>query len=95
MLTSSVTEACPVCDTLWRLYAKATDNLRELVGKHGDARGQGDQNTVEILTHEINVAESSVHAVGHELRHHHDTRHANQPNQPSNNKEAPKQAAAK
>jgi hypothetical protein len=70
-------EACPVCDTLWRLYSKAADNLHELNGKHRDARGAGDQNTVEILAHEITIAESALPVVRRELRRHELTRHAN------------------
>jgi hypothetical protein len=70
-------EACPVCDTLWRLYTQAADNLHELNGKHRDARGKGDQNTVEILAHEITIAESALPVVRRELRRHEVTRHAN------------------
>ena len=70
-------EACPVCDTLWRLYTQAADNLHELNGKHRDARGKGDQNTVEILEHEIAIAEASLPAVRRELRRHELARHAN------------------
>jgi hypothetical protein len=69
-------EACPVCDTLWRLYGKAVANLQELVSKLTDGRGQGDQHNVEILTHEVNIAESSVRAVGRELRQHEKEHHA-------------------
>ena len=70
-------EACPVCDTLWRLYTQAADNLRELSGKHRDARDKGDQNTAEILAHEITIAESALPVVRRELRRHEMTRHAN------------------
>jgi hypothetical protein len=70
-------EACPVCDTLWRLYSQAAGNLHELNGKHRDARGAGDQNTVEILAHEITIAESALPVVRRELRRHEMTRHAN------------------
>jgi hypothetical protein len=70
-------EACPVCDTLWRLYSQAAGNLHELNGKHRDARGSGDQNTVEILAHEITIAESALPVVRRELRRHEMTRHAN------------------
>jgi hypothetical protein len=70
-------EACPVCDTLWRLYKQATDNLQALVGKHADVRGQGDQNSVEILSHEITIGESTLGAVRRELRRHEGLRHAN------------------
>ena len=69
-------EGCPVCDTLWRLYSQAADNLHELNGKHRDARGKGDQNTVEILAHEITIAESALPVVRRELRRHEMTRHA-------------------
>ena len=77
VLESSVTEACGVCDTLWRLYGQATDNLRTLVEKHRDGRGQGDQTTVEILSAEITIAESGLRAVRKELRRHEESRHAN------------------
>jgi hypothetical protein len=70
-------EACPVCDVLWRLYAQASDNLHELNGKHRDARGKGDEKTVEILTHEIVIAESALPVVRRELRRHELVRHAN------------------
>ena len=70
-------EACPVCDTLWRLYSQAADNLHELNGKHRDARGQGDQNTLEILAHEITIAESALPVVRRELRRHEVLRHSN------------------
>jgi hypothetical protein len=70
-------EACPVCDVLWRLYSQAADNIRELNGKHRDARGAGDSNTVEILAHEIAIAESSLPAVRRELRRHEVARHSN------------------
>jgi hypothetical protein len=78
---SSVIEACPVCDTLWRLYARAIENLKELVGKHADARGRGDQNTVEILAHEIPISESALRAVSLQLRRHKDARHKDGPKQ--------------
>lgn len=70
-------EACPVCDVLWRLYRQAADNLHELNGKHSDARGKGDSNTVEILAHEIAIAESALPAVRRELRRHEAARHGN------------------
>ncbi len=70
-------ETCPVCDTLWRLYGRAVDNLRDLVGKYGDARDKGDRSSVEILAHEITIAESALRAVRHELRRHEVTRHGN------------------
>jgi hypothetical protein len=71
-------EACPVCDTLWRLYTQATDNLHELNGKHRDARGSGDENTVEILACEITIAESALPVVRRELRRHEMSRHKNE-----------------
>jgi hypothetical protein len=70
-------EACHTCDTLWRLYDKATENLRELVGKHRDSRANGEQHTIEILSHELNIAESSVRVVRYELRRHETARHRN------------------
>ena len=70
-------EACPVCDTLWRLYTQAADNLHELSGKHSDARGKGDQTTVDILAHEISIAESTLPVVRRELRRHEMVRHRN------------------
>ena len=70
-------EACPVCDVLWRLYTQAADNLHELNGKHRDARGKGDPNAVEILAHEIAIAESALPVVRRELRRHESTRHSN------------------
>ncbi|HUB79886.1 MAG TPA: hypothetical protein VMB03_13860 [Bryobacteraceae bacterium] len=70
-------EACPVCDTLWRLYSQAADNLHELNGKLRDARGKGDHHTVEILAHEITIAESALPVVRRELRRHESARHAN------------------
>jgi hypothetical protein len=70
-------EACPVCDVLWRLYTQAADNLHELNGKHRDARGKGDQNTVDILAHEITIAESALPVVRRELRRHEAARHGN------------------
>jgi len=71
-----VIEACPTCDTLWRLYAKAADNLRDLVEKHADFRAKGDQITAEILSHEITIAESSLHVVRRELQRHEGGRHS-------------------
>jgi hypothetical protein len=68
-------EACAVCDTLWRLYGRATDNLHELVGKHGDAREKGDQNSVEVLSHEVTIAESTLGLVRREIRRHERSRH--------------------
>jgi hypothetical protein len=70
-------EACPICDVLWRLYSQAADNLHELNGKHRDARGKGDQNTVDILAHEITIAESALPVVRRELRRHEAARHGN------------------
>lgn len=77
LLESSVAEACAVCDTLWRLYALAADNLHTLVGKHGEAHDKNDH-TGEILAHEISIAESSLRAVRRELRRHDLSRHRNQ-----------------
>jgi hypothetical protein len=85
-------ESCPVCDTLWRLYKQATDNLQTLVGKHADLRGQGDQNSVEILSHEITIGESTLRAVRRELRRHEDARHANRQ---ENRKSQPKEEGQK
>jgi hypothetical protein len=79
LYNSIVTEACPVCDTLWRLYAAAEDNLHTLVDKHGDARGRGDRNTFEILSHELTIAESAVRSVRRELRRHEVARHGDRP----------------
>ena len=70
-------EACPVCDTLWRLYTRAADNLHELNGKHRDARDKGDPNSSEILAHEITIAESALPVVRRELRRHQVARHTN------------------
>jgi hypothetical protein len=70
-------EACPVCDTLWRLYSQASDNLHELNGKYRDARGQGDANTLEILSHEMTIVESALPVVRRELRRHELSRHSN------------------
>jgi hypothetical protein len=81
-------EACPVCDTLWRLYGRATDNLHSLVGKHSEARDKGDPNSVEILAHEITIGESALRAVRIELRRHEGARHGNrQENQRAQPKE--------
>lgn len=85
-IQSIVIEACSICDTLWRLYARAADNLHELVGKHSDAKGNGSGNTVELLDHEITIAESSLRAVRHELRRHEKARH----NRPQENRGASK-----
>lgn len=73
-------EACPVCDTLWRLYTKAIENLQELVGKCSEARGKGDQTTAEILSHEITIAESALRTVRRELKRHETGRHENRQN---------------
>ena len=70
-------EACSVCDTLWRLYSQAADNLRELNGKHREARDNGNPNTLEILAHEIVIAESALPVVRRELRRHETARHGN------------------
>jgi hypothetical protein len=74
-----VTEACPVCDTLWRLYSVATENHHTLVGKHAEARGTGTGKTAEILDHEIAIAESAFRAVRQELRRHDRARHGDSP----------------
>lgn len=71
-------EACPTCDTLWRLYAKAADNLHELVGKFRDSRDKGDANTADILSHELAIAESSLRSVRRELLRHERSRHNGQ-----------------
>jgi hypothetical protein len=72
-------EACNTCETLWRLYSRAADNLRELVGKHGEARGRGEQQPVEILSHEIAIAESALRTVRRELRRHEMEKHTSRP----------------
>jgi hypothetical protein len=87
-------EACPVCDVLWRLYAQASNNLHELNGKHRDARGAGDSNTVEILTHEIVIAESALPVVRRELRRHEQARHANGDQKKDQKKEPKKEQSA-
>ena len=68
-------EACPVCDTLWRLYGRASENLHELIGKHTDSRDKGDRNSTDLLAHEIAIAESALGAVRRELRRHEVARH--------------------
>ena len=72
-------DTCPTCDTLWRLYSVATGNHQTLVGKHSDARSQGDGKNLEILDHEISIAESAVRAVRRELRRHELSRHNHLP----------------
>ena len=72
-------EACPVCDTLWRLYSKAAANLQELLGKHREAFDRGDANNLQILTHEIVIAESALPAVRGELQRHESNRHSPRP----------------
>jgi hypothetical protein len=66
---------CPLCETFWRLYEKAADNLRELIGKHKSARDGDDRNSIEILAHEIAIAEASLRSVRLELRRHESERH--------------------
>ena len=75
-----MTEACPVCDTLWRLYSVAAENHHTLVGKHAEARGAGTGKTAEILDHEIAIAESAFRAVRQELRRHDKARHSDRQN---------------
>ena len=88
-----MTEACGTCDTLWRLYGLAVDHLQGLVGKHSDARGKGDRQTVEILTHEVAIAEASLRAVRRELGHHDRRRHGGRPEgQESKGEQKPGQA---
>jgi hypothetical protein len=70
-------EACPVCDTLWRLYTQAANNLHNLVEKHGETRGKGDQNSVEVLSHEITIVESTLRIVRREIHRHEVVRHSN------------------
>jgi hypothetical protein len=82
-----VIEVCPVCDSLWRLYAKGAENLHDLVGKHTDARGKGDGNSVAILAHEVTIAESTLRAVRREIRLHESARHSKRENRkPENQK---------
>jgi hypothetical protein len=88
-------EACSVCDTLWRLYTQAADNLHQLNGKHTDARGKGDQTTVEILAHEITIAESTLPIVRRELRRHEQARHGATGKSDSNQREKELSANAK
>ena len=86
-------EACSICDTLWRLYAKAAENLHELVGKHSDAKGNGGGNNVELFDHEIAIAESSLRAVRHEIRRHEAARHSHRDEKPSQHGSRMKQTA--
>lgn len=58
-----------------RLYVRVADNLKELIGRHADARAKGDQNSVAILAHEIPIPESALRAVSRELRRHEASRH--------------------
>jgi hypothetical protein len=72
------------------------DNLRELSGKLRDARGGGDQTTVEIFSSEIAIAESALPVVRRELRRHQAARHAerqdnNKKDQQKSNGQAEKQ----
>jgi hypothetical protein len=79
-------ETCPTCDTLWRLYTRAIDNLRDLLGKHRDARDKGDQNSAGVLAHEIAIAESALPVVRRELRRHEIAHHGNpQPQEQAQN----------
>jgi hypothetical protein len=80
-------EACPTCDTLWRLYSRAVENLQDLSGKHRDARDKGDQNGVDVLAHEITIAESALPVVRREIRRHHVATHGDRQ---SNQKQQPK-----
>jgi hypothetical protein len=57
------------------LYEKAADNLRELIGKHKNARDGDDRNSLEMLSHEIGIAEASLRTVRLELRRHESERH--------------------
>jgi hypothetical protein len=83
-------EACPVCDTLWRLYTQAANNLHNLVEKHGETRGKGDQNSIEVLSHEITIVESTLRIVRREIRRHEVVRHGNpQGNQKTQSQEQP------
>jgi hypothetical protein len=66
---------CPLCETFWRLYARATDNLSELVSKHKAARDGDDRNSIEMLAHEIAIAESALRSVRLELHRHESYRH--------------------
>jgi hypothetical protein len=82
---------CPLCDTFWRLYAHAADNLQELVGKHQNARDGEDRNSIEMLAHEITIAESTLRTVRRELRRHELARHGNhQPEKKTQDKEQQK-----
>jgi hypothetical protein len=71
----TMTEICSVCDTLWRLYLRALDNLKELAEKHGESRSKGDRNSVEILGYEIMIAEASLRSVQIAIRHHETAQH--------------------
>lgn len=73
---------CPICDTFWRLYSRAVENLHELVGKHRDMRERGDNSSREMLEYEIAIAESTLHNIRHELRRHEEVRHSAAPQQP-------------
>ena len=68
---------CPLCETFWRLYGRAAENLTELVSKHQNALGGEDRNSTEMLAHEIAIAEASLRSVRKELRRHELGRHAN------------------
>ena len=69
---------CPLCETFWRLYARAADNLQELVGKHRNAQDGDDRNSIEMLAHEITIAGSALRSVRLELRRHERARHVAQ-----------------
>ena len=71
---------CAICDTFWRLYTRAVENLHELVRKHGDMRDRGDSGSCEMLSYEIAIAESTLRAIRVERRRHDRIRH--RPQQP-------------
>ena len=66
---------CPICDTFWRLYERAADNLQELIGKRRDAKDGNASSSVEMLEHEIAIAERALGSVRRELRRHEAARH--------------------
>jgi len=67
---------CPICDTFWRLYGRAVENLHELVRKHRDERDRADKCSCEMLEYEIAIAESTLHSIRAERRRHERRRHA-------------------
>lgn len=67
--------ACSICDTFWRLYAHAVENLHELVRKHRDVYDRGDKNSMEMLDYEIAIAESTLHSIRQERLRHDQLRH--------------------